>query len=519
MKTFFTDNANFKINISIEFLKVLCIFFGFKVFTVISCFSQQYVSPKISPNFSLHAKNSKVVTFSNELDKSLKAPIYYFDGFQWNNIQSDSAPKIKFQEPNVYISEFSESVFIPFENNLWEYANGEWFKHAVYDDYNNMRKFENVIELKDSSFLVSVDINYGYYEDNIFKTFVQRELFTFKKGQFTFPTLNRVITGPSQNYSQLKVYPNGNFSYFTNLYSGKDSTYEYVLFDDKENVLAQFSIPQIDEQFKNAKVTLTDYLFDSKGSIWFLTSSKREFLLDSNGNNVLDTSGFVVFTHNFPGLIEINSNKEIKYYNANIGIDTSLYESLSFDIDKNDNIWFLYNNRFSFPDNYFLPTMYKLLPDRKSVQKYSYETILKNSKIYNGSNANEPLEFSYLHKKLQVNNYTGSIYILTSRPLIEFFPEWIPASVSEISITPIHLYPNPVQSHNTISIESTAFEKVNNPLSIIIRDISGATIREETLSSNGNKLLISSQDLVSGTYFISVLSKNKTILQTKFIKE
>jgi|GEM_PF-1202849 len=517
MKTFFTDTSKYKLNDIIIFLKVLYFLFGVQIFTVISCFGQQYVSPKISPNFYLHAKNSKVVTFSNELDKFSKAPIYYFDGFQWNNVQSDSAPEIKFQEPNVYISEFSQNIFIPFKNVLWEYKLGNWLKYSIPDTFQNNRIFVNVIELPDSSLLVTTSIVLEYLSYNTY--LYQNELFTFKNGEFTMPKLKRIATDTIQNFSQLKKYPNGNYSYYTNLYSGNDSTWEYVLFNDKEIPIAQFAIPTIDEQFKNAKVTLTDYLFDSKGSIWFLTSSKREFLLDSNGNNVLDTSGFVVFTHNFPGLIEINSNKEIHYYNANIGIDSSVYESLSLDIDKNDNIWFLYNNRFSFPDNYFLPTMYKLLPDRKSVQKYSYETILKNSKIYNGSKESEPFEFIYLHKKLKVNNYTGSIYILTSRPLIEFFPEWIPSTVSEVSISPIHLYPNPVHSNNNISIESSAFEKVSNPLSLIIRDIRGVIIREESISINGKKLQITTQDLVTGSYFVSVLSNNNTFLQTMFVKE
>lgn len=502
---------------SIVFFKVLYFIFGIQILAVISCFGQQYVSPKISPNFYIHANNSKVVTFSNEFDKLAKAPIYYFDGFQWNNIQSDSAPEIKFQEPNVYVSEFSQNIFIPFKNFLWEYKQGNWLKYSIPDTFQNNRTFVNVIEQPDSSLLVSTSIVLEYLSFN--KYLFQNELFTFKNGEFTMPKLKRIATDTNQNFSQLKKYPNGNYSYYTNLHSGKDSIWEYVLFNDKEIPIAQFAIPTIDEQFKNAKVTLTDYLFDSKGSIWFLTSSKREFLKDSNGNNVLDTSGFVVFTHNFPGLIEINSNKEIKYYNANIGIDSSLYESLSFDIDKNDNIWFLYNNRFSFPDNYYLPTIYKLLPDRKSVQKYSNETMLKNSKIYNGSNENEPFEFTYLHKKLKVNNHTGSIYILTSRPLLEFFPEWIPANVSEISITSIHLYPNPVQSNNTITIESSAFENVNNPLSIIIRDIRGANVLEETVSKVGKQLQITTQDLVTGTYFVSVVSNNNTILQTKFIKD
>jgi hypothetical protein len=102
--------------------------------------------------------------------------------------------------------------------------------------------------------------------------------------------------------------------------------------------------------------------------------------------------------------------------------------------------------------------------------------------------------------------------------MILFFPDK-ETTVNEISLTPIILYPNPVQSTNTITIESSAFEKANNSLSVVIRDISGAIVQEEIVSTAGDQLQINTQDLLRGTFFVSVLSNNKTILQTKFIKE
>lgn len=517
MKVFFTCKNRGKFVQSFCVLKIFCFLFIVQIFSFIHCYSQQFVSPTISPNTNISCSKEKVVAISNELDQSKKQKIFYFDGISWNTIQSNASPDLKFQEPNILISSFSESIFVPFKDAIWEYSNGAWQKYFIPDTFRNIRSYIDLIEMPDSSMLASTSITLegSTYEKKIY----QNELFTFKNGEFFLPRANRLAVDTNNNFSKVKKYYNGNFCYFTNRYSGKDSIWEYVLFDKMENPIVKFSIPVLDEQYVNAQVKLTDYLFDAKGSLWFLTSSKREFLLDSNGNKVLDTSGFVVFTHNFPGLIEIDSNKQIKYYNNNIGLDSSVYESLSFDIDQYDNIWFIYNHRFSFPENHFLPSMYRLDADRRTIKEFSIETMLKYSKIYNGGNQEEKFEYNYLHKKLKVNHQTGSIYIVTSKPLIEFFPDWIPASLNETSIIPIHLYPNPVQFDNTISIESRAFKNVINPLSVVIRDISGATVREETVSTYGNKLQVNIHDLLIGTYFVTVQSNNKTIVQTKFVKE
>lgn len=519
MKVFFTKKAKGRFVLSTIASKIIGLFFFAIIFIDYSCYSQQFVSPAISPNFIIQSINDRVIVVSNELDLQNRKRIYYFNGNIWSSIQSSEGPDLKFLEPNVLLSQYSNSVFIPFKEFLWEYNQGQWKKHFVPDTFQNNRSFLDIVELPDSSFLISTIVYVSYFSGNQYVEYRQNELFTYKNGEFTIPKLKRIAINSSNNFSSMKKYPNGNYSYYTNLYSGNDSIWEFVLFDEKENPISQFSLPLLDEQYVNAQVKITDYLFDSKGSIWFLTASKREFLLDSNGNKVLDTSGFVVFTHNFPGLIEVDSNNQIKYYNNNIGLDSSVYESLSFDIDKNDNIWFIYNHRFSFPDNHYLPSLYKLEADRSTIREYSIETILKNSKIYNGGKQNEKFDFDYLHKKLKINNHTSSIYIVTSKPLIEFFPEWIPTSILETNITPILLYPNPVQSNSFVILESDVFENVDNQLLVIIRDINGAVAKEETTSSIGNKLHINIEELRKGAYFIAVIKNKNTILQTRFIKE
>jgi len=393
---------------------------------------------------------------------------------------------------------------------LWEYDGKDWSKHSIKDSLDGKRIFYEIIELPDTSFMITAITEFVKYTSGNIKIFEKmfHEVLQFKYGVFTTIksrwTDKNTKVGSFNSFQKFKVQPNGNYSYYTPIETLIPvRVWELVTFNPKHEIVSKDYNPDLSMfGFNNEIIKFSDYQFDSKGSLWFAISYNQK--------------------NAFACLVEKRSNGELLLYGENIGIPNTLNSYLqTFDFDENDNIWFHHTHRIKFVrgNTKSYHSMFMLDNNRTSLREYNYEEFIKKSIWYNGGIKELDFLDTELFHLIKYRKNENSLVISTDYPMLIFYPFNDVSNVKESTVTPIHLYPNPVQTNNSITIDSRAFEKVVNPLNIVIRDISGVTIREETTSAIGNQLQINTQDLVTGTYFVSVLCNNKTILQTKFIKE
>ena len=467
-------------------------------------------STYIHSNSTAVVKGKQILINNPESDLNKPGRLMLYDGTTWKRINQDTIPTIDHAYSRMSFSQFSDHIFVAGKQGLWEYDGKDWTKHFIDDTIQDKRVFHEIIELPDTSFVLSAFSQFVAYKSGTFtileKTF--HEVLQFKAGKFT--TLKSRWTdkdtrvGMFHSFQKFKVLPNGNYSYYTPIETPiPDRGFELVTFSPTHQIVKKDTNPDLTSYgFNMEQIEFNDYLFDSKGSLWFITSNK------------LSTQ--------FVGLVEKTINGQIQFYNDNIGLVKTEVRNSSFDIDENDNLWFNHNYRIEFVgsgNGKSYHSMFKLNKDRTLLTEFKFDEFMKKSIWFTGGNSNlnflDTREFSLIKYRKNEN----SLVICTNRPMLLFFPYMDITNVDEKTITPIHLYPNPIQTNKTVTIESSTFEKVNNPFSIVIRDISGALIREEPTLINGNQLQFNTQDLLSGTYFVSILSNNKTILQTKFIKE
>lgn len=494
---------------------ILIIFFLFSTTVIAQVFDTAYIAPRNA----LTSKGNKVATISLPRNSNDSIAVQYFNGTRWNNISMNNEPTLKDRVSKCVFAYYSDYLFVTGLYHLWEFDGYKWSKHAIYDSLYKIRIFEDVIALPDSSLLITAysrlldgKVWNGFPVDSIL-----HELLQFKNGVFT--TIKSRWTYPKKGgefgnaFNWLKYHKNNTYSMLTNIESEDFKTRELVLYNINGQIIRKDTFPDLKPfGFVDTAIQYNDYLYDSNENLWLLTYSPPIFYKDSSNK--------LVTTANFIGLVKISSNGIVSFYNDNIGVEKSYYDSQSFTIDENDNIWFFYNYRINpqFPTNPTYPSLYRLDSTRENITEYRYETYLKYSEIYSGG-----INMNFggtTYGLILFNNFTNSLFVTRNGTnMLQFFLNRIPTTTEERNIVPNQVFPNPIQNGNTITIESNVFEKGNYPLSIRIQDISGALIHEGTISANGNKLQFTTQDLVTGTYFVSILSNNKTILQTKFIKE
>jgi len=83
------------------------------------------------------------------------------------------------------------------------------------------------------------------------------------------------------------------------------------------------------------------------------------------------------------------------------------------------------------------------------------------------------------------------------------------------------VYPNPVPQGRNVFVQSEDFVGVHSQVKIVVRDISGAIVKENlyTIGSDDALISINTEGLIRGSYFVSVHKNNNIILQTTFIQE
>ena len=496
---------------------ILCI--SILIYYPLACFAQSgdynfIDSVRVSPFTQIVTKGNRILTFARKQNSlsPLNPDLILFDGYKWRNLSQDTMPTL-YQDSKLVISDYSPSVYATGQYHLWEFDGKDWIKHAIYDSLYHQRRFLGLVELSDTSLILTALTKFITYSNGT-NTYIDRaysELLRFKNGQFT--VLASYMSHQDDRtffwdyFEKAQLDPNGNLCILTPLESESKQEYEFVTYNNNLEVLHKFKtirnedLPTKYPQF----VEINDYTYDKNGSLWVLTSTQQD--------------------SSFCGIMEFTKNGEIRSYKQEQGVKLSGFRSYSIEIDDDNNIWFSYRD-FSFSPQYFSNHIYKLGSDRKTLTMYPQELWKQYSNLYCGcSSLDDPdLNFSKnigwdglnIFKYHQANN---SLLIAHAGPMIEFFFDRVPTSVMDVPLSVVQLYPNPVQKGNIVTIESSSIEKVNNPLSVVIRDVSGATVREETLSASGNFLSIKTEALTRGTYFVSVLENNKTILQTSFVKE
>jgi hypothetical protein len=481
-------------------MKRLILFLFFSLQTTL--FSQFRDSTLITSSDCYAVKDKKIVTLRSSYDVSKPHEVLYYDGMSWKKISNDTIPTIDLSESKAVFSNYSDKIYLTGKSHLWEYDGNQWKKYSINDTLDGRRQFLEILELPDSSIILTA------YSEFVRSTFgnikyiekVYNELLRFKNGAFTTIRSRWTESGPI--FGSLKVQQNGNYSMWTT-FENTQKNPELVVYSSSDSIIKLYKYPNLTSYGFNMEfVQLNGYAFDSKGSLWFSTQNKEP--------------------RQFVGLIEIRQNGDFFFYNDNIGIPRNTFWSYNFDIDDNDNIWFNYTHRYeilSDGNTNFKPSIFKLASDRVTLKEYLLEEVLQHSSWYNGGNTNEEFVHMDIIRLIKYHKGENSLLISSYLPLLQFFPDRITSVENEKPITPIHLYPNPVQSGNTITIESSSFEKVDNPLSVVIRDISGATVRENVISANGNLLSIKTEGLSRGTYYVSILNNNNLILQTSFVKE
>ncbi len=92
-------------------------------------------------------------------------------------------------------------------------------------------------------------------------------------------------------------------------------------------------------------------------------------------------------------------------------------------------------------------------------------------------------------------------------------------SITEINKTEngIKVFPNPVKSNSTITIEFSGLEKFRSQADIVISDITGNTVKKISSTPINKTLSVSIADLETGLYFISIQTLGDEIGHTKFV--
>lgn len=472
-------------------------------------YSQVRDSLFIYPGNKIEIEGKKILLNVVTSNENRPLELLYFDGQRWNKIPEDTLPFRFTSNSRFTPSKFSQSIFMTSYEYLWEYDGNKWIPHSIKDSLDGIRHYDEIIELPDSSFVLFSTHYVKRFDSTSSDSIIvnYKELQKFKSGTFT--TLNST---PHTMFG-LKKHRNETFSYTAYHQNPQKTGKEILTFSPDGQLLRRDRYPDLTPFGYNqvgGYVYFQDYLLDSKGSFWY-----------------------VVFTPSIPAslknarIVEVTLNGEIYLYNEennNINIPpTGSTCPFKFDIDEEDNIYFdFYYRGGILPDGKksIFPSIFKLHANRTTLTEFIFEDIIDYSIWYCGGNTEESFEFvSSPHWIKFIPEKKSILLSFSNIPLLQFFPENVLATVKEQTNNPIQLYPNPVQSGNTITIESSTIEKVNNPLFVVIRDISGATVRENIISAIGNLVSIKTEGLSRGTYFVSILNNNKTILQTSFVKE
>ena len=521
MNTYFTKivtlvrmGAKMK-TIIITFILCLAIFTKLPIKCISQTGDYNFIdSVYVSPFTQIVTKGNQILTFARKQNSlsPLNPDLILFDGYKWRNLSQDTMPTL-YQDSKLVISDYSPSIYATGQYHLWEYDGKDWIKHAIYDSLYHQRRFLGLVELSDSSLILTALTKFITYSNGT-NTYIDRaysELLRFKNGQFT--VLASYMSHQDDRtffwdyFEKAQLDPNGNLCILTPLESESKQEYEFVTYNNNLEVLHKFKtirnedLPTKYPQF----VEVNDYTYDKNGSLWVLTSTQQD--------------------SSFCGIMEFTKSGEIRSYKQQEGVKFSDFRSYSIEVDEDNNIWFSYRES-SFSPQYFSNHIYKLGTDRKTLTKYPQELWKQYSNLYCGCTSLDDPDLNFntdigrsgltILKYHKANN---SLLITPHGPLLEFFFDKVPTSVMEVPLSVVQLYPNPVQTGNTITIESSEFENVHNLLSVVIRDVSGATVQAEKVHVSGNKLHINSDGLINGSYFISVFENNKTILQTMFIKE
>lgn len=491
-----------------------------KIFlTIVFLFStsvnaQVFDTAYIAPRNVVATKGNKVAAISLPRSGNETISVQYFDGTKWSNISKNNEPTLHDRSSHCTFSKFSDKLYITGLHHLWEYNGNEWTKYSKNDSFDNKRTFDDIIELSDSSLLITAytkfskgQVTQAFSIDSMF-----HELLQFKNGEFI--TIKSQWTNRRNDnrkvFFGLKFHKNNTYSLsFTNFNSKNNLNIpkEIVTYSLDEQIQRKDTFPDLKPYgFTDTGIVFNDYLFDSKGSLWYLTESPQRVYVDPVTNKV-------VFVTEFVGLVEITLDGTINLYNENIGIGNSSYESQSFTIDENDNIWFFYNYR---PGN-VLPSLYKLDSTRKILTEYRYETYLKYSDIYSGGNT---VTFGgIIYGNILFNDFTNSLFVTRNGTnMLQFFLDRIPTSVYNRNLIPCQVFPNPIQNGNNIHIYDVNIQDKKQS-TIILHDIGGNLVKAEDVISCENKVSLSSQGLAKGSYFVSIIQDNIVILQTKVIKE
>lgn len=482
----------------------------FLLLNICTISAQMVDSTYIKSSAKVVVKDNQILTHFAENDLKKPANLMHYDGLLWKRINQDSIPTIDHVNSHLSFSEYSDHIFVTGKHFLWEYDGKNWTKHSINDSLDGKRIFYEIIELPDTSFMITAVTEFVKYTsgNTIILDKMFHEVLQFKNGVFTTIksrwTDKNTLVGAFNSFQKFKVQPNGNYSYYTPIETSiPDRGWEIVTFNLKHEIVKKDTNPDLSSFGFNTEFTeFNDYIYDTKGSLWFPVKT--------------------IQTDVFACLAEKRANGEIYLYGENIGLPkTSGSYTYCLDLDEKDNIWFHHTYRIEFEggNSKGYHSIFMLDSGKTSLKEFKYDEFMKKSIWYTGGNS----EYDFLDvRKFYMIKYRknqNSLVVCVDYPMLIFYPYRNNTNVKESIMSPIHLYPNPVQSNNTITIASSAFENVLNPLNVVIRDISGANVREEIISTIGQKLQFTTQDLVNGTYFVSVMKNNKTILQTKFIKE
>lgn len=116
--------------------------------------------------------------------------------------------------------------------------------------------------------------------------------------------------------------------------------------------------------------------------------------------------------------------------------------------------------------------------------------------------------FPYNHNN-QLGTVPTPIHFITGQGVISSGINTIDNSILNVS-----LYPNPTKKDATLTIDGLVAAA-----QIVITDIQGKIIKEQTITSNQKSIVISRDNLVSGIYYIKIITKDNNIITKKLIIE
>jgi hypothetical protein len=145
----------------------------------------------------------------------------------------------------------------------------------------------------------------------------------------------------------------------------------------------------------------------------------------------------------------------------------------------------------------------KILINYNNIGLYEYDTKIQDYSFVN------PDTFLKIYDMLYHNN---KIYFSTSRGL--YIQEYMTKVFEEVSNSELHIYPNPVINDYELNFSSD----FTGELTIIISDNLGNEIHRISHNKQSGELVLplSSELLVSGTYFYSILAGERTLSSGSF---